>query len=148
MATSPRSDILMNLPALEKLETMLLVSLDSHDPGSSKQSILESKCMTEFPFFLQGILDSFDKREFWYADQRNQSFNESKKSFQRSEDKWWLPEPCVPDSGLSDRMHRELQQKRDQASQIHKMAMEINSSILSEMQVPSSYLETLPKVCQ
>ncbi|RLM85162.1 rop guanine nucleotide exchange factor 3-like [Panicum miliaceum] len=116
MATSPRSDILMNLPALEKLETMLL-----------------------------GILDSFDKREFWYADQRNQSFNESKKSFQRSEDKWWLPEPCVPDSGLSDRMHRELQQKRDQASQIHKMAMEINSSILSEMQVPSSYLETLPK---
>ncbi|KAF8759187.1 hypothetical protein HU200_010215 [Digitaria exilis] len=116
MATSPRSDILMNLPALEKLETMLL-----------------------------GILDSFDKREFWYADQRNQSFNESKKSFQRSEDKWWLPEPCVPDSGLSDRMHRELQQKRDQASQIHKMAMEINSGILSEMQVPLSYLETLPK---
>jgi len=150
MATSPRSDILMNLPALEKLETMLLVSLDSHDPGSSKQSISESKYMTEFlSFFLQGILDSFDKREFWYADQRNQSFNESKKSFQRSEDKWWLPEPCVPDSGLSDRMHRELQQKRDQASQIHKMAMEINSSILSEMQVPSSYLETLPKVlCQ
>jgi hypothetical protein len=45
-------------------------------------------------------------------------------------------------------MHRELQQKRDQASQIHKMAMEINSSILSEMQVPLSYLETLPKVCQ
>lgn len=97
---------------------------------------------------MQGILDSFDKPEFWYADQRNQSFNDSKKSFQRSEDKWWLPEPCVPDSGLSDRMHRELQQKRDQASQIHKMAMEINSSILSEMQVPLSYLETLPKVCQ
>jgi hypothetical protein len=98
--------------------------------------------------FLQGILDSFNKPEFWYADQRNQSFNESKKSFQRSEDKWWLPEPCVPESGLSDRMHRELQQKRDQASQIHKMAMEINSGILSEMQVPLSYLETLPKVCQ
>ncbi|CAD6223784.1 unnamed protein product [Miscanthus lutarioriparius] len=116
MATSPRSDILVNLPALEKLETMLL-----------------------------GILDSFHKPEFWYEDKRNQSFNESKKSFQRSEDKWWLPEPCVPDSGLSDCMHRELQQKRDQASQIHKMAMEINSSILSEMQVPLSYLETLPK---
>jgi len=32
MATSPRSDILVNLPALEKLETMLLVSLDSHNP--------------------------------------------------------------------------------------------------------------------
>ncbi|KQK16245.1 rop guanine nucleotide exchange factor 3 [Brachypodium distachyon] len=116
MATSPRSDILMNLPALEKLETMLL-----------------------------GILDSFDKAEFWYADKRKQSFNDSKKSFQRNEDKWWLPEPCVPDSGLSDSVHRELQHKRDQASQIHKMAMEINSAILSEMQIPLSYIETLPK---
>lgn len=105
-------------------------------------------CVTKkLKFCLQGILDSFEKQsEFWYADQRKQSFSESKKSFQRSEDKWWLPEPCVPESGLSDRMHRELQQKRDQASQIHKMAMEINSSILSEMQVPLSYLETLPKV--
>ncbi|KAF7087149.1 hypothetical protein CFC21_090363 [Triticum aestivum] len=118
MATSPRSDILMNLPALEKLETMLL-----------------------------GILDSFDKAEFWYADQRKQSLSETKKpsSFKRNEDKWWLPEPCVPESGLSDSLHRELQHKRDQASQIHKMAMEINNAILSEMQIPSSFIDTLPK---
>ncbi|KAL5198460.1 hypothetical protein ABZP36_001972 [Zizania latifolia] len=116
MATSPRSDILMNLPALEKLETMLL-----------------------------DILDSFDKTDFWYVDQRKQSFSDNMKSFQRGEDKWWLPEPCVPESGLSDRLHLELQHKRDQASQIHKMAMEINSGILSEMQVPLSYIETLPK---
>jgi len=59
MATSPRSDILMNLPALEKLETMLLVSLDSHDPGSSKQSISESKYMIEFL--------SFFCRVYWTA---------------------------------------------------------------------------------
>ncbi|KAG8080571.1 hypothetical protein GUJ93_ZPchr0007g5232 [Zizania palustris] len=116
MATSPRSDILINLPALEKLETMLL-----------------------------DILDSFDKADFWYVEQRKQSFSDSMKSFQRSEDKWWLPEPCVPDSGLSDCLHQELQHKRDQASQIHKMAMEINSGILSEMQVPLSFIETLPK---
>jgi hypothetical protein len=96
---------------------------------------------------LQGILDSFDKAEFWYEDQRKQSFSENKKSFKRNEDKWWLPEPCVPESGLSDSVHRELQHKRDQASQIHKMAMEINSAILSEMQIPLSYIETLPKVC-
>ena len=92
-------------------------------------------------------MDSFDKAEFWYADQRKQSFSETKKpSFKRNEDKWWLPEPCVPESGLSDALHRELQHKRDQASQIHKMAMEINNAILSEMQIPSSYIETLPKV--
>lgn len=91
-------------------------------------------------------MESFDKAEFWYADQRKQSFNDSKRSFKRNEDKWWLPEPCVPESGLSDSAHRELQHKRDQASQIHKMAMEINSAILSEMQIPLSYIETLPKV--
>jgi hypothetical protein len=90
---------------------------------------------------LLGVLDSFEKPEFWYADQRNQSLSDTKKY-----SKWWLPEPCVPEAGLSDRTHRDVQQKREQASQIHKMAMEINSSVLSEMQVPLSYLETLPKV--
>ena len=115
-------------------------------PEGSFRTTFVVQCMTNnCTPFLEEILDSFEKTDFWYIDQRKQSFSDSMK-FQRSEDKWWLPEPCVPESGLSDRMHRELQQKRDQASQIHKMAMEINSGILSEMQVPLSYIETLPKV--
>ncbi|KAF3335559.1 rop guanine nucleotide exchange factor 3-like protein [Carex littledalei] len=111
----PRMDIVMNLPALEKLENMLL-----------------------------DLLDSFDGTDFWYGDPRNDSFK-STKSFSRSEDKWWVPVPCLPDNGLSILASKELQKKRDCANQIHKAAMAINNDILAEMEVPESYITTLPK---
>jgi hypothetical protein len=41
----------------------------------------------------------------------------------------------------------QLQHKRDCASQILKAAMAINSNALAEMDVPESYLDSLPKVC-
>ncbi|XP_052169234.1 rop guanine nucleotide exchange factor 3-like isoform X2 [Oryza glaberrima] len=48
----------------------------------------------------------------------------SSSSFQRSthrnEDKWWLPVPCVPDAGIFGKARKDLQQKRDCATQIHK----------------------------
>ncbi|KAJ1694745.1 hypothetical protein LUZ63_011443 [Rhynchospora breviuscula] len=117
MAAKPRMDIMMNLPALEKLENMLL-----------------------------DILDSFHGTEFWYADQKKQSFdNTNSNSFHRSEDKWWVPVPCLPGNGLPERARKELQQKRECANQIHKAAMAINNAILGEMDVPESYLTTLPK---
>ncbi|KAJ3678675.1 hypothetical protein LUZ60_002478 [Juncus effusus] len=117
VAANPRTDIMMNLPALEKLENMLLE-----------------------------ILDSFHCTEFSYADQKKQqSFDSGNKSFHRSEDKWWLPVPCLPENGLPDRARKELQQKRASANQIHKAAMAINNAILAEMDVPESYLTTLPK---
>ncbi|OAY66497.1 Rop guanine nucleotide exchange factor 3 [Ananas comosus] len=116
----PRTDIYVNLPALEKLDAMLI-----------------------------GILDSFQKTEFWYLDEKKQSFNDLSKSPQRSiprsEEKWWVPVPCLPDSGLPERARKDLQQKRDCANQIHKAAMAINSCILSEMAVPESYIAALPK---
>ncbi|KAJ4778556.1 rop guanine nucleotide exchange factor-like protein [Rhynchospora pubera] len=111
----PRMDVVMNLPALEKLENMLL-----------------------------DLLDSFDGTDFWYGDKGTKSFN-SAKSFSRSEDKWWVPVPCLPDNGLSTHARKELQQKRECANQIHKAAMAINNDILSEMEVPESYIITLPK---
>ncbi|KAJ1694744.1 hypothetical protein LUZ63_011442 [Rhynchospora breviuscula] len=111
----PRMDVVMNLPALEKLENMLL-----------------------------DLLDSFDGTDFWYGDKGNESFNSSK-SFSRSEDKWWVPVPCLPDNGLSAHARKELQQKRECANQIHKAAMAINNDILAEMEVPESYIITLPK---
>lgn len=121
MESRPRSDIYINLPALEKLNTMLLE-----------------------------ILDSFQKTEFWYVDDgdRSPSANASRsfrRVIHRNEEKWWLPIPCVPDYGLHERSRKELQKKRECANQIHKAAMAINSSILSEMAVPESYLATLPK---
>lgn len=64
----------------------------------------------------------------------------------RQEEKWWLPYPRVPQKGLSEDSRKKLQQCRDCANQILKAAMAINSGVLSEMEIPDVYLETLPKV--
>ncbi|XP_038979644.1 rop guanine nucleotide exchange factor 3 isoform X1 [Phoenix dactylifera] len=121
MASRPRSDIYVNLPALGKLDSMLLE-----------------------------ILDSFQNTEFWYVDEGKQSSIAcTSRSFRqvihRDDEKWWLPVPCVPASGLPERSRKELQHKRECANQIHKAAMAINSAILAEMEVPESYLAALPK---
>ncbi|PVH32414.1 hypothetical protein PAHAL_9G394300 [Panicum hallii] len=127
MATRPRSDIYINLPALEKLDAMLI-----------------------------DILDSFQKAEFWYADAGTRSFgsvtsssstmsSSFRKSVHRNEDKWWLPVPCVPDTGLTEKACKDLQKKRDCANQIHKAAVAINSGVLSDMEVPESFMAVLPK---
>ncbi|KAK4786904.1 hypothetical protein SAY86_010737 [Trapa natans] len=131
MSSRPRTDICINLPALRQLDAMLLE-----------------------------ILDSFQDTEFWYAEQGSM-FSKSNSnsnsnpcgSFRRvvhvhdndTEEKWWLPVPCVPSEGLSETWRKHLQQKRDCAYQIHKAAMAINSSVLDEMDIPRSYLASLPK---
>ncbi|GMN44913.1 hypothetical protein TIFTF001_014105 [Ficus carica] len=125
MSSKPRADIYINLPALRKLDAMLIE-----------------------------ILDSFEDTEFWYAEQGSMSSNSTRSgplgSFrrivvQRKDDKWWLPVPCVPPEGLSEKSRKHLRHNRDCTSQIHKAAMAINSSILAEMEIPDSYLATLPK---
>ncbi|KAL3829665.1 hypothetical protein ACJIZ3_018467 [Penstemon smallii] len=127
MTSRPRSDIYINLPALKKLDAMLL-----------------------------DILDSFQETEFWYVENGSMSGNSTRLgSFrrivqpqpqpQRKEEKWWLPVPCVSTDGLSEKSKKHLRQKRDCANQIHKAALAINSGILSEMQIPESYMASLPK---
>ncbi|KAH0970625.1 hypothetical protein GBA52_022781 [Prunus armeniaca] len=124
MTSRPRSDLYINLPALQKLDAMLIE-----------------------------VLDSFQDTEFWYAEEGSMSSN-SKRSgsgsfrrviVQRNEEKWWLPIPCVPPGGLSEKSRKHLKHKRDSSNQIHKAAMAINSSILAEMEIPDSYMSTLPK---
>ncbi|XP_026409114.1 rop guanine nucleotide exchange factor 3-like isoform X3 [Papaver somniferum] len=124
MTSRLRSDIYMSLPALKKLDNMLL----------------------------QDILDSFRDTEFWYAEQGSMSKDANTKSGSfrkivslRTEEKWWLPVPCVPAGGISEKARKHLQQKRDNANQIHKAAMAINNSILGEMEVPEAYMSSLPK---
>ncbi|KAL9430180.1 hypothetical protein AB3S75_025542 [Citrus x aurantiifolia] len=122
MASRPRADIYINLPALQKLDTMLM-----------------------------DILESFQDTEFWYAEQGSMSSNSTRSgSFrrvivQRKEEKWWLPVPCVPPGGLSEKSRKHLRHKRDCANQIHKAAMAINSTILAEMEIPDSFMANLPK---
>lgn len=121
MTCRPRLDIFINLPALRKLDNMLLE-----------------------------ILDSCTAMEFWYVDQGivapdadgSASF---RKRNQRQEEKWWLPVPRVPPAGLSENSRKKLNHTRESASQILKAAMSINSIVLDEMEVPESYLDTLPK---
>ncbi|KAB5569188.1 hypothetical protein DKX38_002981 [Salix brachista] len=122
MESRPRSDIYINLPALTKLDEMLIE-----------------------------VLDSFQDREFWYAEQGSMSSNSTRSGsfrrviIQRKEDKWWVPVPCVPPDGLSEQSRKHLRHKRDCAYQIHKAAMAINSSILAEMEIPHTYMASLPK---
>ncbi|KAK7305816.1 hypothetical protein VNO77_43728 [Canavalia gladiata] len=121
MTCRPRTDIFINLPALRKLDNMLLE-----------------------------ILDSFTATEFWYVDQGivapdadgSASF---RKTIQRQEEKWWLPVPRVPPAGLGEDSRKQLNHSRECANQILKAAMAINSIALAEMEVPESYLEVLPK---
>ncbi|KAG6502613.1 hypothetical protein ZIOFF_034898 [Zingiber officinale] len=119
MGTKSRSDISINLPALEKLDAMLLEQLEG-----------------------------FQKTEFWYVEEGKQASAPTRsfrKVVERTEDKWWLPIPCVPSSGLSAKAKKELRLKRECTNQIHKAAMAINSSVLAEMDVPESYIAALPK---
>ncbi|XP_051189378.1 rop guanine nucleotide exchange factor 1 [Lolium perenne] len=129
MVPRPRSDLYMNLPALKKLDAMLLA-----------------------------MIDEFTDTQFWYVDRgivvdetscpSSSSAASScggRPSSVRQEDKWWLPCPRVPPKGLPEDARRKLQQSRDCANQILKAAMAINSDVLAEMEIPEVYLETLPK---
>ncbi|KAL9226643.1 hypothetical protein vseg_002431 [Gypsophila vaccaria] len=121
MTCRERTDIFITLPALRKLDSMLI-----------------------------DILDSFVKAEFWYVDQGivasdcdgSTSF---RKTLHRQEEKWWLPVPRVPAGGLQESSRKRLDHKRECTHQILKAAMSINSMVLAEIDVPQSYLESLPK---
>ncbi|XVE96957.1 hypothetical protein REPUB_Repub02eG0268900 [Reevesia pubescens] len=121
MTCRPRADLYINLPALRKLDNMLLE-----------------------------ILDGFVDTEFWYVDQgilapEADGSTSFQKALQRQEEKWWLPVPRVPPGGLHENSRKQLQHKRDCTNQILKAAMAINSITLADMEVPESYLESLPK---
>ncbi|KAH0736975.1 hypothetical protein KY290_035680 [Solanum tuberosum] len=121
MTSTPRLDLYANLPALRKLDNMLLE-----------------------------ILDSFSKTEFWYVDQgllaeEADGSSSFRNPLPRQEEKWWLPVPRVPIDGLSENAKKQLQHKRDCTNQILKAVMAINSNTLADMEVPESYVENLPK---
>lgn len=89
----------------------------------------------------QGYLDNFkDHYEFWYV---SEDADESEK---RTDDKWWLPTVKVPPDGLSEVTRKWLQFQKESVHQVLKAAMAINAQILTEMEVPDAYIESLPKV--
>ena len=72
--------------------------------------------------------------------------NEADKAASRDSDKWWIPTVKIPPGGLSDRTRKWIQQQKDAVNQVLKAAMAINAQVLSEMAIPESYIESLPKV--
>lgn len=65
---------------------------------------------------------------------------------QRQEERWWLPSPKVPADGLSSDTRKHLKHQRESINQILKAALAVNAQVLSEMKVPSAYVDSLPKV--
>ncbi|XP_065865550.1 rop guanine nucleotide exchange factor 7-like isoform X2 [Euphorbia lathyris] len=127
MSCSPRSDLFINLPALRKLDNMLL-----------------------------DVLESFTDIEFWYVDQgiagpEPDGSTSFRKALQRQKEKWWLPVPRIPAGGLTENLRKQLNHTHECTNQILnqilKAAMAINSTALSEMDAPDSYLQSLPKEC-
>ncbi|XP_010539493.1 PREDICTED: rop guanine nucleotide exchange factor 12-like [Tarenaya hassleriana] len=111
MTTRARTDLHMNIPALKKLDAMLIDCLDNFK----------------------------DHNEFSYVSK------DAADSEKRKDDKWWIPKVKVPEEGLSDSSRRFLQYQKDCVNQVLKAAMAINAQVLSEMEIPESYIESLPK---
>ncbi|WOK99277.1 rho guanine nucleotide exchange factor 8-like [Canna indica] len=116
MITQQRKDLRMNIPALRKLDAMLIEYLDN---------------------FKQ-------KNEFWYVS-RDASASEKGSNSQRSDDKWWLPTVRVPANGLSEDSRKWLQHQKELVHQVLKAAMAINANVIMEMEIPEDYIENLPK---
>ncbi|KAE8699474.1 Rho guanine nucleotide exchange factor 8 [Hibiscus syriacus] len=115
MVTKQRIDLHMNIPALRKLDTMLIESLDNFK----------------------------DQNEFYYLSKDAPDSEKGKNK--RKDDKWWLPTVKVPQDGLSDKCRKNLQSQKESVTQVLKAAMSINAQVLSEMEVPENYIEALPK---
>uniref|UniRef100_A0A0D9V5X5 PRONE domain-containing protein n=1 Tax=Leersia perrieri TaxID=77586 RepID=A0A0D9V5X5_9ORYZ len=115
MGTQQRRDLQANIPALRKIDTMLLDYLDNYK----------------------------DRNEFWYV--KRDSCSESDKEGTRSDEKWWIPIVKVPAGGLSPASRGWLQHQKELVNQVLKAAMAINANCLMEMAIPESYLESLPK---
>ncbi|CAO2198129.1 unnamed protein product [Urochloa humidicola] len=112
MGTQQRGDLLVNIPALRKLDAMLLEYLDSFQ----------------------------EPQEFWYV-AKDADGGEDDDSC----DKWWIPTVRVPPEGLSDASKKFLQHQKDLVGQVLKAAMAINADVITEMETPEEYLESLPK---
>ncbi|KAI7985436.1 Rop guanine nucleotide exchange factor 12 [Camellia lanceoleosa] len=110
MSTRQRTDLHMNIPALRKLDAMLIDCLDNFK----------------------------EQNEFTYM-----SKDDDKNK--RRDDKWWIPTPKVPPNGLSESTRKWLQFQKDSVNQVLKAALAINAQVITEMEIPENYIDSLPK---
>ncbi|GAA0172682.1 guanyl-nucleotide exchange factor [Lithospermum erythrorhizon] len=127
MVPQQRSDIYSNIPALKKLDTILV-------------NILDGFSNSEFFYVDHGVLLSEEQIEAEYSPSSSPG-----RSSVRVEEKCWLPFPKVQPNGLSDATRKQLQNCRECTNQIFKAALAINTNVLSDMEVPKLYLANLPR---
>ncbi|KAH1057197.1 hypothetical protein J1N35_035262 [Gossypium stocksii] len=88
-------------------------------------------------------LDNFgQEQEFWYVSKNE---NQDMDNSSQRDDKWWHPIVKVPENGLSETSRKRLQYQKESVNQVLKAAMNINAQVLSEIQIPESYIDSLPK---
>ncbi|KOM44515.1 hypothetical protein LR48_Vigan05g212000 [Vigna angularis] len=93
---------------------------------------------------MEECLDNFkDQTEFYYVSKDSDDSDPDSKK--KNDDKWWLPTPKVPADGLSESARKFLHYQKDCVNQVLKAAMAINAQILSEIEIPESYIDSLPK---
>ncbi|XVF49175.1 hypothetical protein PTKIN_Ptkin03bG0247300 [Pterospermum kingtungense] len=91
---------------------------------------------------MEETLDNFgQEREFWYVSKTD---DPEKENGQR-DDKRWHPTVKVTATGLSESSRRWLQSQKESVNQVLKASMNINAEVLSQIEVPESYIESLPK---
>ncbi|KAF3513045.1 hypothetical protein F2Q69_00000822 [Brassica cretica] len=115
MVTKKRDDLLMNIPALRKLDSVLLETLDKFK----------------------------DHKDFWYV-QKDVENTENNGDWRKDEN-WLLPVVKVPPDGLSEESRKFLRSQKESVAQVLKAATAINAQVLSEMHIPDNYIDSLPK---
>ncbi|RAL50758.1 unnamed protein product [Cuscuta campestris] len=124
MVPQPRSDLYINIPALKKLDAILVNMLDGfRDPGFC---------------YVEQQIETCPRSS-------SSSLSSHMHSVRLQEEGGRLPFPKVPPDGLSEKTRNQLLQCRECATQIFKAALAINTTVLFEMEVPKAYLESLPK---
>ncbi|MFS8002720.1 putative PRONE domain, Rop guanine nucleotide exchange factor [Helianthus anomalus] len=166
MRPKARVDVHMNLPALLKLDSMLIVIVSY----KRKRGLMGSKSpkvysgtynqlnrfikknyiafgITSFlqAYLMHGsveMLDAMMNTEFWYEEvSQAEGKGESVKEGRR----WWPLMPHVPVGGLSGEERKKLLNQAKIVHQIFMATKSINETILLEMPIPKIIGEALPK---
>ncbi|KAK8941064.1 Rop guanine nucleotide exchange factor 1 [Platanthera zijinensis] len=116
MTPKARSDVHVNLPALQKLDSMLI-----------------------------DVLDSMVETEFWYVEGGSRDDGQSRGGGIRTSKRWWLPSPRVPEYGLSPTQRKRLGIRAKLVNQVLKAAKSINEEVLLQMPIPEAIQDALPK---
>ncbi|CAN8270206.1 unnamed protein product [Cochlearia groenlandica] len=109
--------------SMEVMTTKQRTDLVSNIPSLKNLDMMLIDCLDKFE----------DQDEYYYITTDSSGFENN------------LPAVKVPCNGLSKTSKKFLLSQKDCVSQVLKSAMAINTQVLSEMEIPESYIDSLPK---